>query len=86
MKLGKERSVMIVSSLVGIVVGYISFLLNAPLMNIVLALIVLAVMDVVLSKALKVQEKRKWWLGNSDIAFILVWFVSWSLFFNVLVR
>jgi len=36
-------------------------------------------------KMVKEKKDSKWWLGNGMIVYILLWFVSWTVFYNVLV-
>jgi len=82
----KEQKVILFSSFVAIIVGYISFFINSPLVNLVVAIAAVIALNAFLKKVWKISEDKKWWLGNSTLIFLLVWFVSWVVFFNLFVR
>lgn len=79
---------LLLSSAVGMVAGYASFLLASPLLALVLAVAVAAVLNFVMGKLAKdvAPEKRgaKWWLVNGGLSYFLLWFVFWVLFLNLM--
>lgn len=70
---------------VGIVVGYASFFLKNNTASLALMLVILAAGKLAVQKALKEKKDAKWWLGNGLVVYIFSWFVSWTIFYNVLV-
>ena len=73
----------ILHALVGAIIGYISFLINEPLINLGIAIIVIAVLYFLTKTVWKIQEKFKWWIGNGIIVFLLIWFAVWIIFYNL---
>lgn len=68
--------------IVGIIVGYICFLLNAPLYS--------AILGVVIGYALKQasvklfnEKEGGWWFANGGIIYIFAWLIAWIIFFNL---
>lgn len=72
----------IINAVIGGVVGYISFLINQPIMNLVLAIVVLAITCLILKKVWKIEKERKWWISNAVIIFLFVWLIVWTIFYN----
>jgi len=74
-------------SVVGVVFGYVSFLLNKSLQSsiipLVLAIVVLYASATVLRKILKVNEKMKWFMSNGGWVYVFLWFVTWIIFYNL---
>lgn len=69
-------------SLLGIAAGYASFAVNNPKTAFVLMLAVLAASTAAMKFALKVPSYR-WFLSNGVVAFLFVWFVVWTIFYNL---
>ena len=63
--------------MIGIVTGYISFLINKNYESLLLAIIVLYLTPVILKRVLKINEKFKWFLSNGGWHFVFVWFITW---------
>ncbi len=74
-------------SILGIVFGYVSFLINRALVSslipFVLAIVVLYAFATVLRKVLKINEKMKWFMSNGGWVYIFLWFVTWIIFYNL---
>lgn len=68
--------------ILGIILGYISFLLKNNLTSLGLMLVVLYVSPFVLNKILKINEKIKWYLSNGGWIYIFIWFITWTIFYN----
>ncbi|MFH0830408.1 MAG: hypothetical protein V1887_04600 [Candidatus Aenigmatarchaeota archaeon] len=79
---------LLLSSLVGIVAGYVSFVLVSPEIAVVLAVIVAAGLNFAAGKLAKdvPPEKKglKWWLTNGGLCYFLLWFVAWVLALNLI--
>lgn len=69
----------------GIIVGYVSFLLNNTLASTALAVICAVVLTYVVNRRSKEKKDAKWWIGNGIFVFLVSWFVFWTIFYNVLV-
>ena len=72
-------------AVLGIVVGYVSFLVKSNIASLVIMIIVLVAAKFLGQKMVKEKKDSKWWLGNGMIVYILLWFVAWTVFYNVLV-
>ena len=77
-----ELRTTLINAAIGGVAGYIAFLINEPLTNLVLALAVLTATSFILKKIWKIQKGRKWWISNAIVIFIFVWLVVWTIFYN----
>ena len=66
----------IVGTIAGAVVGYISFLINQPLVNVIIAVVVFAVFALVGKKRGLGDQK------HSALAYFLAWIVVWTIFYN----
>lgn len=78
----EEIKVTIANVLLGIVIGYMSFLLNQPLINLVVAIAAFIAMTFLAKKAFNVKKEKKWWMSPVT-TFFLAWIVSWTLFYNI---
>lgn len=76
----------ILYSIVGAIAGYISFQINNAGYAVLAMLIILAVMYVITKKLFKIKEDKKWWLSNGIIVYLLLWFVVWTILFNIVIR
>jgi uncharacterized membrane protein YcaP (DUF421 family) len=72
----------IINAVIGGVIGYASFLINQPIVNLVLAIVVLAVTCLILKSVWKIKKDRKWWISNAAIIFLFVWLIVWTIFYN----
>jgi TctA family transporter len=74
-------------SVLGIIFGYVSFWLNKILLSsiipLILAVVFLYVFSTILRKALKINEKMKWFMTNGGWVYIFLWFVTWIIFYNL---
>ena len=84
--LSLQRKAVAIYSIVGALIGYVSFTLNQPLQSLGLAIAVFALLTIALGKLWKPEEKlgekRKWW-GTSAVAYFGLWLVIWTIFFNI---
>ena len=83
-----ETKITTVYIIVGIIVGYLSELgrsLYGAAGNYVaisLALIFLVITAEVSKKLFKIDKEFKWFLSNGGWIYLLIWFISWIIFFN----
>ncbi len=77
-----ELRTTLVNAAIGGIAGYISFLINEPLTNLVLALVVLTATCFILKKIWEIKKERKWWISNAIVIFLFVWLVVWTIFYN----
>jgi len=85
--LNEEIKTMLVHSVLGIIVGYLSFLISNRLGGLVFAIVVLYIAMVVCKKAFKIKEgfrkDKKWWLSNAIVVYIFLWLIVWSIFITL---
>lgn len=83
-----ETKTMVVYIIVGIIVGYLSELGRSlyqaagNYVAISLVLIFLVITAEVSKKLFKINKEFKWFLSNGGWIYLLVWFISWVIFFN----
>ncbi len=78
----EEIKVTILNILLGFVIGYISFLLNQPLLSLAIAVIAFICISFLAKKAFNVKKEKKWWMSPVT-TFFLAWIVFWTLFYNI---
>ena len=67
----------------GIVLGYVSFLLNDEILAFGLMIIFLVSIAGLLKKALKIEGGFKWFLSHGGWLYLFIWFITWVIFFNL---
>ena len=73
---------LIIHIIVAIVIGYVSFILNSPLHNLIIALAVLAGTIWSTKTLFKIEKKpARWWINNI-IIYLFTWLIVWTLFYN----
>jgi hypothetical protein len=82
----RELRSSIIFAIIGIVIGYASFMINNSAIAFVLMVVVAVVAKSVLQGIMKIKEDFKWWFGNGMVVYIILWLVSWTIFYNVLLR
>ena len=70
-------------AVLGIIVGYVSFLVNVPVYNLAMAIVVLILVNFLIKAIFKVKEKFSWWLSNGIVIYLLFWLIVWSIFYNL---
>ncbi|MEM7813873.1 MAG: hypothetical protein QW548_03175 [Candidatus Aenigmatarchaeota archaeon] len=83
-KLSLHRKLVAVYSLVGLIVGYVSFLINIPLAALGIMIIVGAVVTMAVKALLKPVAigGKRWWSSGLTV-YVFTWFVVWTILFNV---
>ena len=76
-----ELKATIAFSIIGIIVGYASFLIRNSLMALVVAIIVMGGTYFVLNS--KMKKDTKWWIGNGVVVYIFLWILVWSIFYTM---
>lgn len=70
-------------SFFGVVMGYVSFLINNNILALVLAIVALYVLYKIIQKAFKINEKFKWFFTNGGWFYLFFWFITWIVFYNL---
>ncbi|MEM7819747.1 MAG: hypothetical protein QXD48_02880 [Candidatus Aenigmatarchaeota archaeon] len=90
MKLIEYFDLEIISSIIhviaGIISGYISFLINNSIISFFTMIIILIITIFFVKIAFKVQKDKKWWLGNGIILYLFIWFITWTILYNIAIR
>jgi len=79
-----ETKSLLLCSLAGVVIGYVSFLIVDALFALVLAVAVGFALKFAVEKLAKEKKSLKWWLTNGGMSYFLIWFVVWVLFLNLI--
>ena len=78
-----QRISIAMHSLLGVIVGYGSLYLSRGIYALGFAVIILLVLGPVVKRTIGKDKDKNWWLGNGAIVYLLIWFVSWVLLFNL---
>ena len=78
-----DMRIAVLNVVAGAVVGYVSFVINEPLASFFVAVVAAALLSLSLNNLLKLNKDTKWWISNGLLIFIMVWFVSWTLFYDM---
>ncbi len=78
----KENKSFLAFAAAGIPVGAVSFLIGDRLLSLLLMALVAFALLKVLEKKLG-KEKATWWIGNGMWIYMLVWAISWTMFYNL---
>ncbi len=78
-----EMKTTVIFTILGIVAGYASFLINNSAQSFFLMVLLAVIFVLVLKKLLKVTEGYKWWFSNGLTIYILLWFITWIVLYNV---
>ncbi len=81
-ELNASRISLGIHAIVGIAAGYLSMFLERALYSLGLAVLLLIITGYGTEFILK-RKGIKWWMSNGGMLYILVWLVSWILFFNM---
>ncbi len=80
----KEKKSIITYLIFGIIIGTTSYYLNSSLMSLALTAIVLIALQSVLKVTMKIEEKFQWFMSNGGWLYIFVWFIVWTIMYNVM--
>lgn len=73
----------LVYALSAVIAGYLSFMLNQPRTAVVAAIAVIIVATLFIRYVLRIKEKYGWYIKNGIIVFLFMWFIVWTVFYNV---
>lgn len=65
----------------GVIAGYASFAVNNPRVAFAVMLAFLIVSTVAMKYAFRVNYR--WFVSNGIMAFIFIWFIVWTVFYNL---
>jgi len=69
--------------IIGVIIGYISFLINNEFLALGLAVVVLFLIAEVLKRVLKLDTKFKWFWSHGGWIYLFIWFITWVIFYNL---
>jgi len=78
-----EKKCVIIYLIAGVIIGYLSFLMGNNYLAALLAIIFLIVIEEVLKRIFKIEEKFGWFMSNGGWIYIFVWFIVWIIFYNL---
>ena len=79
----KELLSTLAYAIIAVIAGYLSFLLNQPKTALVVVPVFLAISTIFIRFILGIKEKYNWYMKNGAIVFLFVWFIVWTLFYNL---
>ena len=83
-KLALHRKLVSGYAVVGLIIGYASFVLNTPLHALVLMIVVGAALTMILKKSLKpVAVGGKRWYSTGLTLYVFMWLVVWTILYNI---
>jgi hypothetical protein len=72
----------IIYVILGILIGYVSFLLGNEFLALGLAFVSLFLIAEILKKAFKIDSKFKWFWSNGGWMYLFIWFIVWVFLLN----
>jgi len=69
--------------ILGIIMGYVSFLLRNNYLSLAVAVIFLYVGAQIFKRGLKINEKFNWFWTNGGWIYLFIWFIVWIVFYNL---
>ena len=76
-----ELKATIAFSIIGIIVGYVSFIIRNSMISLAVAIAVMAASYFVLNS--KIKKDTKWWLSNGVVVYVFLWILVWSIFYTM---
>ena len=80
-----ELRTVVVYAVAALIMGYVSFYINHTAYATLAMVLVLIVLTFAMKAIFKIKEGVKWWLGNGVIVYILLWLITWTIFYNTYV-
>jgi len=78
-----ENKTTIAFTLLGIIMGYVSYALMNNYLALAVAIVFLYIGAQVFKRVFKINERFKWFLSNGGWTYIFVWFIVWIIFYNL---
>ncbi len=70
-------------TILGIIIGYVSFLLSNNYLSLAVAVIFLYVGAQLFKRIFKINEKLNWFWTNGGWIYLFMWFIVWIVFYNL---
>ena len=71
--------------LLGIISHFVSVATGMPELNLAIVCIALYSLKILLSKKFSLEQPLRWWFSNGVAHALMVWFVVWTILYNLLV-
>ena len=78
-----ELRTAVINIVAGGLMGYVSFVIDRPLMAAFMAVVAVALLSLLLNNITKEKKSKKWWISNGVLIFLLTWFVVWTVFYDI---
>lgn len=78
-----ENKTTIAFTILGIIIGYASYVLKNNYLSLVIAAVFLFAGAELFKRIFKINEKFKWFWSNGGWVYIFIWFIVWILFYNL---
>ena len=70
-------------TILGIIIGYVSFLLSNNYLSLGVAVVVLYIGAQLFKRIFKINEKLNWFWTNGGWIYLFMWFIVWIVFYNL---
>jgi hypothetical protein len=78
-----ENKTTLAFTILGILIGYVSYLSRNNYLALMLAAVFLYVGYELFKRIFKINEKFRWFWSNGGWIYIFVWFIVWIIFYNL---
>jgi hypothetical protein len=78
-----ENKTTIAFTILGILVGYLSYLLMNNYLAVTAALSFLYIGMAAFKRLFKVDQKSSWFISNGGWLYVFMWFIVWIAFYNL---
>ncbi len=75
-----ELKSVLTNAVAGAVLGYVAFIINNPLLNLLMAIVIFAVLSYILKKTIKMGREHSFY--SVALTFFLAWLIVWTIFYN----
>jgi predicted PurR-regulated permease PerM len=79
-----DKKVMLVHIAVGLIAGYLSYIISNTTYALVMAFAIMYALKFVTNVMSKEKKKFGWWFGAGGAVYLFLWFISWIIFLNLL--
>jgi hypothetical protein len=70
-------------TILGIIIGYVSFLLSNNYLSLGVAVVFLYIGAQLFKRIFKINEKLNWFWTNGGWIYLFMWFIVWIVFYNL---
>jgi hypothetical protein len=78
-----ENKTTLAFTILGIIIGYVSYLLRNNYLSLAIAVVFLYLGAEIFKRFFKINEKFKWFWSNGGWIYIFIWFIVWIIFYNL---